>query len=59
MLKRYVYMSPTGPNKYLRGFTTTKTDQLEVDLFKVEISKDCKEKYGKLNTPWYFLDFAF
>ena len=27
-------MSPTGPNKYLRGITTTKTDQLELDPFK-------------------------
>ena len=29
-------MSPTGPNKYLRGITPTKTDQLELDLFKVK-----------------------
>ena len=43
------YMSPTGPNKYLRGITTTKTDQLELDLFKVKISKDCIDKSGKLN----------
>ena len=32
------YMSPTGPNKDLRGITTTKTDELELDLFKVKIS---------------------
>ena len=40
------YMSPTGPNKYLRGITTstTKTDQIELDLFKVKIWKS-----GKLN----------
>ena len=37
-------MSPTGPNKYFRGITTTKTDQLELDLFKVKIWKDCIEK---------------
>ena len=27
------YMSPTGPNKYLRGITPTKTDKLKLDLF--------------------------
>ena len=42
-------MSPTGPNKYLRGITSTKTDELELDVFKVKISKDCIEKSGKLN----------
>ena len=42
-------MSPTGPNKYLRGIPTTKTDQLEFDLFKDKISKDCIEKSGTLN----------
>ena len=42
-------MSPTGPNKYLRGITPTKTDQLELDLFKDKISRDCIEKSGKLN----------
>ena len=33
------YMSPTGTNKYLRGITTStsKTDQMELDLFKVKI----------------------
>ena len=31
------YMSHTGPNKYLRGITTTKTDELKLDLFKVKI----------------------
>ena len=34
------YMSPTGHNKYLRGITPTKTDQLKLDLFEVKISKD-------------------
>ena len=43
------YMSPTGPNKYLRGITPTKTDQLELVLFKVKISKDSIEKSVKLN----------
>ena len=43
------YMSPTGPNKYLRSITPIKTDQLELHLFKVKISKDCIEKSGKLN----------
>ena len=28
-----LYMSPTGPNKYLRGITPTKTDKLKLDLF--------------------------
>ena len=27
------YMSPTGPNKYLRDITPTKTDKLKLDLF--------------------------
>ena len=27
------YMSPTGPNKYLRGITPRKTDKLKLDLF--------------------------
>ena len=27
------YMSPTGPNKYLRGITPTKTDKLKLYLF--------------------------
>ena len=43
------YMSPTGPNKYLRGITSTKADQLELGLLKVKIWKDCIEKSGKLN----------
>ena len=47
LLKHYMY--PTGPNKYLRGITTTKTDKLQLDLFKVKTSKDCVEKSGKLN----------
>ena len=31
LLKQYI--SPTGPNKYLRGITPTKTDKLKLDLF--------------------------
>ena len=31
MLKQYMF--PTGPNKYLRGITPTKTDKLKLDLF--------------------------
>ena len=27
-------MCPTGPNKYLRGITTAKADQLELGLLK-------------------------
>ena len=42
-------MSSTGPNKYFRGITTIKTVQLELDLFKVKIWKDCIDKSGKLN----------
>ena len=42
-------MSPTGPNKCLKGITTTKIDELKLDLFKVKISKDCIEKSGKIN----------
>ena len=35
-------MSPTGPNKYLRGITTstTKTDQIELDLFNPLTTRD-------------------
>ena len=43
------YMSPTGPNKYLRGIKPTKRDQLKLDLFKIKIWKNCIEKSGKLN----------
>ena len=43
------YMSPTGPNKYLRGIKPTKSDQLKLDLFKIKIWKNCIEKSGKLN----------
>ena len=42
-------MFPTGPNKYLGGIIPIKTEQLELDLFKVKISKDCIEKSRKLN----------
>ena len=42
-------MSPTDPNKYQRGITPTKTDQVDLYLFEVNISKDGREKFGKLN----------
>ena len=42
------YMSPTGPNKSLRGITTTKTDQLELDLLKVKILKTAKRSLENL-----------
>ena len=43
-------MSPTGRNKYLRGINYYyKKDQLELELLKVKISKDSKEKDGKIN----------
>ena len=27
------YLCPTGPNKYLRGITPTKTDKVKLDMF--------------------------
>ena len=33
------YMSPTGPNKYLRGITSTKTDKLKLICFKSKSQK--------------------